>query len=49
LYRRFGPDNPKGKQNAAACVECGECEKKCPQRIPIIAQLKETHAALGED
>jgi len=32
---------------ADACVECGECEPKCPQKIPIIQQLKETHAALA--
>jgi uncharacterized protein len=28
------------------CVDCGECEAKCPQHIPIRAQLKEAHAAL---
>jgi predicted aldo/keto reductase-like oxidoreductase len=33
--------------NASSCVECGECEKKCPQGIPIIAQLKETHKVLA--
>ncbi len=32
---------------AASCLECGECEPKCPQKIPIIEQLKETQAALG--
>ena len=32
---------------AAACMECGECEPKCPQNIPIQEQLKETHAVLG--
>ncbi len=30
------------------CVECGVCEEKCPQRIPIIKQLKETAAALSQ-
>jgi hypothetical protein len=30
------------------CTECGECVEKCPQKIPIIEQLKETEAALGE-
>jgi len=32
---------------ADACTECGECEPKCPQQIPIVEQLKEVHALLG--
>lgn len=47
MYRRLGPDNKHGLLQADACVECGECEEKCPQKIPIIEQLKETHEALS--
>ena len=35
--------------DASKCVECGACEEKCPQKIKIINQLKETHAALGTE
>jgi hypothetical protein len=40
----------EGTENlqAVACQECGQCEPKCPQKIPIIAQLKATHRVLGE-
>ena len=33
--------------DATKCIECGECEVKCPQKLPIIQQLKETHATLA--
>jgi len=33
-------------KKAAACVECGACEPKCPQGIKIMTELKNAHAAL---
>jgi len=32
--------------DATKCTECGECERKCPQKLAIIQQLKETHETL---
>ncbi|MCL2049039.1 MAG: aldo/keto reductase [Defluviitaleaceae bacterium] len=32
--------------SAADCVKCGACEAKCPQKLPIMRQLEETHEAL---
>lgn len=31
----------EGNRTASWCKECGECEKKCPQKIPIVEQLKD--------
>ncbi len=48
MYREIGTTRWAAGKRADACVECGECEPKCPQKIPIIAQLKESHAALSD-
>jgi predicted aldo/keto reductase-like oxidoreductase len=33
-------------KDATKCSSCGVCEDKCPQKLPIVKQLQETHAAL---
>lgn len=42
------PDKDGMKRDPSVCVECGECEKKCPQKIRIIPQLKEALELFGK-
>ena len=46
-YAAIGSGNLKF-QNAAACVGCGQCEKKCPQHLRIREQLRATHETLSK-
>lgn len=34
------------EQRASGCLECGECEEKCPQQISIMEELKNVHERL---
>ncbi len=45
---RFHYRNLSDDQHAGNCIECFECEEKCPQGIPIVEYLKKAHALLGE-
>lgn len=46
-YARIGKEPWLNFQNAAACVQCGAREKKCPQHLHIREQLRAAHEALG--
>jgi predicted aldo/keto reductase-like oxidoreductase len=46
-YASIGKSEWKKYKNASYCTECGACEKKCPQSLPIREQLKETHRTLS--
>ena len=43
VYNRMIPDGHR----ASDCLECGECEGKCPQRLEIMKELKDVHALLS--
>jgi len=48
-YAGFGKGWQEKSKPASACVECRECEEKCPQNIPIVEKLKSAHALLSAD
>jgi predicted aldo/keto reductase-like oxidoreductase len=35
-------------ERASACIQCRECESKCPQHIEISERMPEVHGVLGE-
>ncbi|MHB8104534.1 MAG: aldo/keto reductase, partial [Dehalococcoidales bacterium] len=35
------PFIPEGMAKAATCIECGECEERCPFKLPIREMIKE--------
>lgn len=46
-YANIGKVNWMKGKAADACIDCGICEDKCPQKIEIRKQLKETVKALS--
>ncbi len=46
LNRNLYNDMPAGKR-AEACIQCGECEEKCPQKIAIGEWMPRVHEALA--
>ena len=45
-YGQIGSYQGDTRKRVDACADCGECEDKCPQDIPIRKQLAEAHEAL---
>jgi predicted aldo/keto reductase-like oxidoreductase len=43
LYNKFDSDG-----RASSCIDCGECEEKCPQAIPISDWMPYLHKVLSE-
>lgn len=52
-YNRYGlktaiPERYKGaKVKASACIECGECEARCPYNLPIRKRMQQVAKDLG--
>jgi hypothetical protein len=43
-YNRWFPE----PERADKCIQCRECEEKCPQDIPISEWMPVVHQVLGE-
>lgn len=46
-YKKIGTVEWMKGKNAEGCIECGLCEEKCPQKIEIRKQLRETAKTLA--
>jgi len=49
-YEKWTVEHLRGvpsEKSLDRCVECGECEQRCPNAIPIVSRLTETARLLG--
>jgi len=42
-YMEIGSKENDVRKKADSCIECGQCEEKCPQKIKIREELKKIH------
>jgi predicted aldo/keto reductase-like oxidoreductase len=47
-YNQIGKNPWIPGKTGDACVECGQCEEKCPQHLQISKQLAEAHSAFTD-
>ena len=48
-FLRWGYANTLSEESRSeSCIQCRECEEKCPQQIEISAWMPQVHAVLGE-
>ena len=45
-YKKIADGKVENQKDASNCIECGACESKCPQKLAIIEQLKDTEQTL---
>jgi hypothetical protein len=47
LAERYRGEGESAGEALARCVECGACEEKCPQHLPIVQEIRRAKAAAG--
>lgn len=39
----------KGRGDAASCIACGQCQQRCPQKLPIVSLMPKIAKAFADD
>jgi len=48
VYKNIGIKQDEKWKKADVCLECGQCEEKCPQKIKIRKELKKIHKIFSD-